>query len=199
MAERKRKGLPRNRPPAEQAKAPEETDQPLSEAEKRLVAEFQKRREARHRPPRVKLVHKPPKPVTIERPADEPRFAPLARLMAFGTTSNDFYSRTFLELLEAACRGTTSKPFEEGEVNGALAAISRRSGKRCQAPAVRGWSVCRMHGARGGAPKGNSNARKHGRYAGAVVARRRELLEILRVARGTLAEIGEKTTGRSSG
>jgi len=123
MAERKRKGLPRNRPPAEQAKPPEEADQPLSEAEKRLVTEFQKRREARHRPPRVKLVHKPPKPVTIERPADEPRTAPLARLMAFGTTSNDFYSRTFLELLEAACRGTTSKPFEEGEVNGALAAM----------------------------------------------------------------------------
>ena len=39
-------------------------------------------------------------------------------------------------------------------------AKSKRSGLRCQAPAVRGSSVCRMHGAGGGAPKGNRNALK---------------------------------------
>ena len=40
-------------------------------------------------------------------------------------------------------------------------AKSKRSGKRCGAPAVRGCHVCRMHGARGGAPtcKGNGNYR----------------------------------------
>ena len=36
-------------------------------------------------------------------------------------------------------------------------AKSKRSGKRCKAPAVRGWTVCRMHGAGGGAPKGKAN------------------------------------------
>ena len=45
-------------------------------------------------------------------------------------------------------------------------AKSKRSGKPCQAPAVKGWSVCRMHGAGGGAPLGNKNALKHGLYGG---------------------------------
>ena len=33
-------------------------------------------------------------------------------------------------------------------------AKSKRSGIQCRAPAVRGHSICRMHGAGGGAPKG---------------------------------------------
>ena|SRR3974377_1559205 len=45
-------------------------------------------------------------------------------------------------------------------------AKSKRSGQRCEAPAVRGWKVCRFHGARGGAPKGKANgAWKHGHYS----------------------------------
>jgi len=36
-------------------------------------------------------------------------------------------------------------------------ANSKRSGQPCRAPAVKGWKVCRMHGARGGAPKGKRN------------------------------------------
>ena len=41
-------------------------------------------------------------------------------------------------------------------------ATSKHSRQRCKNPAVRGYSVCRMHGARGGAPQGNLNALKHG-------------------------------------
>lgn len=33
-------------------------------------------------------------------------------------------------------------------------ARSKRSGKPCRAPAVRGWNVCRMHGAGGGGKAG---------------------------------------------
>jgi hypothetical protein len=33
-------------------------------------------------------------------------------------------------------------------------ARSKRSGRPCRCPAVRGWTVCRMHGARGGAKPG---------------------------------------------
>jgi uncharacterized protein YjcR len=40
-----------------------------------------------------------------------------------------------------------------------------KGGKPCQNPVVRGWKVCRHHGAGGGAPKGNRNAWKHGRYS----------------------------------
>src|SRR5215204_3805015 len=36
-------------------------------------------------------------------------------------------------------------------------ARSKRTGKPCRSPAVRGWAVCRMHGARGGAPKAEAN------------------------------------------
>ena len=36
-------------------------------------------------------------------------------------------------------------------------AKSKRTGKPCKAPAVRGYRVCRMHGARGGAPTGERN------------------------------------------
>ena len=52
-------------------------------------------------------------------------------------------------------------------------AKSKRTGQRCKAPAVRGWNVCRFHGARGGAPKGKANgAWKHGYYSGAAQAER---------------------------
>ena len=42
-------------------------------------------------------------------------------------------------------------------------AHSKNTGKQCGNPAVRGWNVCRMHGARGGAPKGKRNGSyRHG-------------------------------------
>jgi hypothetical protein len=42
-------------------------------------------------------------------------------------------------------------------------AKSKRTGKRCRAPAVKGYRVCRMHGARGGAPAGKKNGNyRHG-------------------------------------
>jgi len=41
-------------------------------------------------------------------------------------------------------------------------ATSKLSKKRCKNPAVIGFNVCRMHGARGGAPKKNLNAMVHG-------------------------------------
>jgi len=42
-------------------------------------------------------------------------------------------------------------------------ARSKRSGLPCKAPAVTGYRVCRMHGARGGAPEGKRNGHyRHG-------------------------------------
>ena len=42
-------------------------------------------------------------------------------------------------------------------------ATSKRTGRPCRAPAVRGWSVCRMHGAGGGGPLGRANGNyRHG-------------------------------------
>ena len=52
-------------------------------------------------------------------------------------------------------------PMQSAHAAPRCTAKSKRSGQRCKAPAVRGWAVCRMHGARGGAPKGKAN----GNYA----------------------------------
>ena len=44
-------------------------------------------------------------------------------------------------------------------------ATSKHTGERCRQTAVPGYSVCRYHGAGGGAPKGNLNGLVHGAYA----------------------------------
>ncbi len=66
-------------------------------------------------------------------------------------------------------------------------AKSKRSGLQCRAPAVRGSKVCRMHGAGGGAPKGNRNALKHGASSAETLALRKEVHALARLARETLA------------
>jgi uncharacterized protein YjcR len=68
-------------------------------------------------------------------------------------------------------------------------AKSKRSGVRCQAPAVRGSNVCRMHGAGGGAPKGNRNALKHGDFTAKTLALKREIQALARLARETMGAI----------
>src|ERR1700730_16908414 len=69
-----------------------------------------------------------------------------------------------------------------------------RSGKPCQSPAVRGKRRCRMHGgaAGSGAPIDNTNALRHGHYTAEAIARRRQLSELIKMARTTLAEIEER-------
>ena len=63
-------------------------------------------------------------------------------------------------------------------------ARSKRSGQPCRAPAVRGWTVCRMHGARGGGRPGPANPNwKHGARSGEAVALRRLVNALGREAR----------------
>jgi len=69
-------------------------------------------------------------------------------------------------------------------------AKSKRSGLPCLAPAVRGAEVCRMHGAGGGARKGNKNAVKHGAMVAESIALRREVQALARMTRETMAAIG---------
>jgi uncharacterized protein YjcR len=66
-------------------------------------------------------------------------------------------------------------------------AKSKRSGLQCRAPAVQGSSVCRMHGAGGGAPRGNRNALKHGEFTAETLALKREIQALARLARETMA------------
>ena len=60
---------------------------------------------------------------------------------------------------------------------------SKRTKMPCRAPAVRGYHVCRFHGARGGAPHGNRNAWKHGTRGDAWCREARALRALLREAR----------------
>jgi uncharacterized protein YjcR len=61
-----------------------------------------------------------------------------------------------------------------------------RSGKPCQSPAMANGR-CRMHGGPSpGAPKGNRNAYKHGRYTTSAIAERRKFSTMLRSMKETV-------------
>jgi hypothetical protein len=69
-------------------------------------------------------------------------------------------------------------------------ATSKRRRKRCEAPAVRGWTVCRFHGARGGAPKGKAHGSyKHGLHTEEARAERRLVSDLLRQSRKAIAAL----------
>jgi hypothetical protein len=63
-----------------------------------------------------------------------------------------------------------------------------RCGGFCRSPAVRGKKRCRMHGGTPGcgAPRGNQNARKHGRFTQDTIAERKRIQALLREARELL-------------
>lgn len=64
-----------------------------------------------------------------------------------------------------------------------------RAGTLCQSPAMANGR-CRMHGGKApGAPKGNSHARKHGRYTAEAIAERRELMALVRDMKGLIDEV----------
>ena len=66
-------------------------------------------------------------------------------------------------------------------------AKSKATGSQCMAPAVRGWRVCRMHGAGGGAPKGKANGMwQHGNRSLASTETRHLIAELTRLARSDL-------------
>ena len=71
-------------------------------------------------------------------------------------------------------------------------ATSKRTRKPCQAPAVRGWNVCRFHGARGGGPKGKRNsAYRHGMFTCEAIAMRRAVSELVRESRALMDKLSD--------
>jgi hypothetical protein len=62
-------------------------------------------------------------------------------------------------------------------------AKSKRTGKRCRAPAVKGWKVCRMHGARGGAPEGERGNYRHGARSKETIKLRKFIKSLSRAER----------------
>jgi hypothetical protein len=63
-------------------------------------------------------------------------------------------------------------------------ATAKSTGERCRCPAVRGWRVCRVHGAGGGQPAGKAHPSwKHGMRSREWVEMRRSVNEMVREAR----------------
>ena len=63
-------------------------------------------------------------------------------------------------------------------------ATAKGTGKRCAAPAVRGWRVCRVHGAAGGHKAGPTHPRyRHGMRSREWVETRKAISELVRMER----------------
>ena len=63
-------------------------------------------------------------------------------------------------------------------------AKSKRTKERCKGPAVRGWRVCRVHGAGGGHPAGQDHPSwKHGMRSREWITERRMINDLVREAR----------------
>jgi len=83
----------------------------------------------------------------------------------------------------------SNNPLQIKEDNRCLARTRKGKSTFCQARKVKGKKRCRMHGGTGdGAPKGNKNAFKHGKYSREVIEKRksatklkREFIELLRI------------------
>jgi glucans biosynthesis protein len=65
-----------------------------------------------------------------------------------------------------------------------------RGGNPCRLPPVTGRRRCRLHGgaAGSGAPTGNKNALKHGRYTAKAIAERRTIRNLIRENRRLLVD-----------
>jgi hypothetical protein len=66
-----------------------------------------------------------------------------------------------------------------------------RAGGSCRPPSVYGKKRCRMHGgaAGSGAPRGNKNALKHGRYTRELNTERKQIRELVRQTRKLMLQI----------
>ena len=81
-------------------------------------------------------------------------------------------------------KNASDNPMYRANAAPRCSAMSKRSGQSCKAPALRGWNVCRFHGARGGAPKGQANGRyRHGQFSCQAIEQRQALALLIRMAR----------------
>lgn len=64
-------------------------------------------------------------------------------------------------------------------------AKAKTTGCRCKGPAVNGWKVCRMHGARGGAPSGPANGMwRHGERSVEAQRTKQDIQALIQIAQG---------------
>lgn len=77
-----------------------------------------------------------------------------------------------------------ANPIDRANSAPRCAAKAKRTGARCRCPAVKGWAVCRVHGAYGGARAGKANpAWRHGGRTREAAALRAMVAELTRESR----------------
>jgi len=60
-------------------------------------------------------------------------------------------------------------------------ATAKSTGQRCRNPSKQGWTVCRLHGAGGGAPRGKAHPNyKHGMRSKEWTDMRKQINELMR-------------------
>ncbi len=98
------------------------TQKPRSPANQKMIDDYIKATDNKPSLLKVKLESKNNKQA-INVIFDDELVNRIAMLNCFGTTSTAFSSYAMTELIDATCKGTTTKPFCEQEINGALAAM----------------------------------------------------------------------------
>ena len=114
--------MPKRKPPSSKSSAPAKAYTPT--ANDKRVAEAQlERRKHSWRAPKVKLEHKPGRPIDIRPDHPDPDVGSLGLLEAFGTQETAFAIRQLLLLINAN-HADPSKPVDRDVVNAGLAALA---------------------------------------------------------------------------
>ena len=86
-----------------------------------------------------------------------------------------------------------ANPIDRANAAPRCTAKAKRTGQRCKCPAVTGWTVCRVHGAHGGARPGPAHPNyRHGGRTKDAAALRAMVAELARESR----ELAQRLTGR---
>ena len=84
----------------------------------------------------------------------------------------------------------SNNPIPIKQDNRCLARTRQGKSTFCQARKVTGKKHCRMHGGTSdGAPKGNKNAFKHGRYSKVIIENRKRTMQLKREFKALLAQL----------
>jgi hypothetical protein len=79
---------------------------------------------------------------------------------------------------------SNTNPMSKAHAAPRCTATSKRTGQRCKGPAVKGWRVCRFHGAGGGHSAGKDHPSwRHGMRSREWIKARAEINELVREAR----------------
>ncbi len=92
-----------------------------------------------------------------------------------------------------------ANPMSKAHAAPRCTAVSKRTGERCKAPARKGWKVCRMHGAGGGAPIGPTNgAWVHGDRSQAAQKDKETIATLVKTAQTFVIMATDQTDGVQS-